>query len=551
MSLPPFRGAGGGSGLYPGVGQGLPARFPAQRQASTGSSAPGGGVQSPPSFARQQFPLGGLLAGQGSATASTAREGNLDPSDFPALGAPLTSQPSSLTTPTLLSSSSSSSSYASQAGNHPSPLVNPLNPPSTTSQPLQLQPHQHQLGHARDFSQDDFPALSGPPPTATFPNDLPSTMNGQQPQQLSNGISLLPGGVAPTPRSTTTGGGGGGQEQASAVAALQHQQQQQQHRANLLGSMNGLNPQQQQRSASGNQQQDAAAKAFGLSKPTAQQQQQQQQPWASTPPSQHAQPPINGTSTTTNIGGAASSPLPPPLDPQQQQQQQLRSPSSSGPPPGVHPARAVGAPSLNTTTTTLGSSGAPLPPPTSLAPQTPADQVLFSPADRYGLLGLLHIIKTTDPDLSMLALGSDLTSLGLDLGATDNLYSTFITPWSDSKAASALNIEPEFHLPSCYNVQPPPAQTKIGNFSDETLFFIFYSQPRDAMQEMAAHELYKHNWRYHKELRLWLTKEAGTEPTQKTSSYERGSYIIFDPTVWERVRKEFVLEFSALESRRG
>lgn len=125
------------------------------------------------------------------------------------------------------------------------------------------------------------------------------------------------------------------------------------------------------------------------------------------------------------------------------------------------------------------------------------------------MLGLLHIIKTTDPDLSMLALGSDLTTLGLDLGATEwvsdllrasllpanllrpysNLYSTFITPWSDSKAASALNIEPEFHLPSCYNVQPPPAQSKIGNFSDETLFFIFYSQPRDAMQEMAAHEL--------------------------------------------------------------
>lgn len=36
---------------------------------------------------------------------------------------------------------------------------------------------------------------------------------------------------------------------------------------------------------------------------------------------------------------------------------------------------------------------------------------------------------------------------------------------------------------------------------------------------------YKHNWRYHKDLRLWLTKEAGTEPTQKTQSYERGSYM--------------------------
>ncbi len=136
-----------------------------------------------------------------------------------------------------------------------------------------------------------------------------------------------------------------------------------------------------------------------------------------------------------------------------------------------------------------------------------------------------------------------------DRSVTSNLYSTFITPWTDAKTAQMLNIEPEFTLPACYNVQPPPANTKIGNFSDETLFFIFYSQPRDAMQEMAAHELsvsriapvssaaslltflllhdcsYKHNWRYHKELRLWLTKEAGSEPIQKTATYERGSYM--------------------------
>lgn len=242
-------------------------------------------------------------------------------------------------------------------------------------------------------------------------------------------------------------------------------------------------------------------------------------------------------------GGAAGFPLERPSGP---------SPPLGSGPPGV--ARAIGG------TSSLPSGApptSPLPPAGTVAtsggpgttPQTPAQQVLFSPADRYGLLGLLHIIKTSDPDLSMLALGTDLTSLGLDLGATENLYSTFITPWCDSKAFLQLNIEPEFVLPSCYNVQPPPAQTKIGNFSDETLFFIFYSQPRDAMQEMAAHELYKHNWRYHKELRLWLTKEAGTEPTQKTQSYERGSYIFFDPTLWERVRKDFVLVFESLERK--
>ena len=98
-----------------------------------------------------------------------------------------------------------------------------------------------------------------------------------------------------------------------------------------------------------------------------------------------------------------------------------------------------------------------------------------------------------------------------------------------------LNIEPEFTLPTCYNVQPPPANTKIGNFSDETLFFIFYSQPRDAMQEMAAHELYKHNWRYHKDLKLWLTKEAGTEPVQKTATFERGSYMYVDRSPFQTV----------------
>lgn len=69
-----------------------------------------------------------------------------------------------------------------------------------------------------------------------------------------------------------------------------------------------------------------------------------------------------------------------------------------------------------------------------------------------------------------------------------NLYSTFITPWADSSAAHT--VEPDFHLPGCYNVQPPaPGPGKAVAFSDETLFFMFYSSPRDALQEIAAQEL--------------------------------------------------------------
>lgn len=70
-----------------------------------------------------------------------------------------------------------------------------------------------------------------------------------------------------------------------------------------------------------------------------------------------------------------------------------------------------------------------------------------------------------------------------------SLYSTFITPWADSSAAHT--VEPDFHLPSCYNVTPsPPGPNKAAAFSDETLFFMFYSSPRDALQEIAAQELY-------------------------------------------------------------
>lgn len=70
-----------------------------------------------------------------------------------------------------------------------------------------------------------------------------------------------------------------------------------------------------------------------------------------------------------------------------------------------------------------------------------------------------------------------------------NIYSNFITPWTGSNAA--VGVEPEFHLPSCYNVQPPPpGPTRVVAFSDETLFFMFYSSPRDALQEVAAQELY-------------------------------------------------------------
>ncbi len=70
--------------------------------------------------------------------------------------------------------------------------------------------------------------------------------------------------------------------------------------------------------------------------------------------------------------------------------------------------------------------------------------------------------------------------------------------------------------------------------------------PRDIMQELAARELTSRNWRFHKELKMWLTKDLNSEPIQNTAQSERGVYIFFDPTSWENVKKEFILYYQSI-----
>lgn len=139
----------------------------------------------------------------------------------------------------------------------------------------------------------------------------------------------------------------------------------------------------------------------------------------------------------------------------------------------------------------------------------------------------------------------------LKLFVSRNLASGFVTPFLDiPQDPSAPMVEPEYTLPSCYNVKPPAAVNKISQFTDETLFFIFYTHPRDILQEAAAQALHQKNWRFHKELKMWLTKDREeSTPSQKTSTYEKGHYIVFNPQTWEKVRQEFVLVYDHLETR--
>lgn len=173
---------------------------------------------------------------------------------------------------------------------------------------------------------------------------------------------------------------------------------------------------------------------------------------------------------------------------------------------------------------------------------------MMGETDRFGLGGLLNLIRGESGDFSMLALGQDLTQLGLDLNQPEApLYPSFASPWADTDSKP---VEPDFQLPSCYTVHNvQPLGSKVAAFSDETLFYIFYTMPRDVMQEVVATELSSRNWRYHTALKLWLTKDTASDIRQVSETAEKGIYVFFDPNQWERVRKEYVLDYNFLDHR--
>ena len=67
------------------------------------------------------------------------------------------------------------------------------------------------------------------------------------------------------------------------------------------------------------------------------------------------------------------------------------------------------------------------------------------------------------------------------------LHTCFTSPWTEP---SLDLLGAEYYLPTSYSVMNlPPPQQKMGSFSDGTLFYIFYTMPRDLLQEAAAQEL--------------------------------------------------------------
>lgn len=189
--------------------------------------------------------------------------------------------------------------------------------------------------------------------------------------------------------------------------------------------------------------------------------------------------------------------------------------------------------------------------------------------DKFGLKALVPLIELENTEISKqydhsMTIGTDLSSMLHSLGIPSDgkrqrVLDTFQSPWAET---SRSEVEPRFYIPESFSNIPnvlqstvtPPCfdsvqtdQQRVSLFQDETLFYLFYKHPGTVIQELTYLELRKRNWRYHKTLKAWLTKDPMMEPiVSQDGLSERGSYVFFDPQRWEKCQRDFLLFYNAI-----
>ncbi|PON33267.1 CCR4-NOT complex [Parasponia andersonii] len=134
-------------------------------------------------------------------------------------------------------------------------------------------------------------------------------------------------------------------------------------------------------------------------------------------------------------------------------------------------------------------------------------------------------------------------------------------PKDSERARSYTPRHPAITPPSYPQVQAPvvnnPAfweRLGLEPYATDTLFFSFYYQQNTYQQYLAAKELKKQSWRYHRKYNTWFQRHE--EPKVATDEYEQGTYVYFDFHIanddlqhgWcQRIKTEFTFEYNYLE----
>lgn len=100
----------------------------------------------------------------------------------------------------------------------------------------------------------------------------------------------------------------------------------------------------------------------------------------------------------------------------------------------------------------------------------------------------------------------------------------FGSPFAENPSLPYL---PAYSTPECYLAPQPSQPPPLPQASEGTLFWAFYSFPRDLLQESSARELWSRNWRFAVEKGEWVTPVMG----------QQGFWTAWNAHKWEREKQ--------------
>ncbi|ORZ41354.1 Not1 N-terminal domain, CCR4-Not complex component-domain-containing protein, partial [Catenaria anguillulae PL171] len=203
-----------------------------------------------------------------------------------------------------------------------------------------------------------------------------------------------------------------------------------------------------------------------------------------------------------------------------------------------HTARGAYVNGVPSSTAAAGSPGAAAP--AAEASSTPATP---TPKTEPGALGLM-----ADPSASASTYPPSAAATDL-LGILDATWMWAPSPL-DAERHSPYTPQDPTPVPHYYPGMPPPVVDDPRLFEQldlDTLFYVFYYRQGTLAQYLAARELKRQSWRFHKRYQTWFQRHE--EPREITAEYEAGAYIYFDWEVgWcQRKKTEFKFEYRYLE----
>ncbi|KAJ3325696.1 general negative regulator of transcription subunit 5 [Boothiomyces sp. JEL0866] len=204
------------------------------------------------------------------------------------------------------------------------------------------------------------------------------------------------------------------------------------------------------------------------------------------------------------------------------------------------------------------------------APNSPAVSVTSKPSvagspkmDSRHRQSPVVLSSVINSDTKLPAALADLVSNYDEIKDRDQKYgdSNFVNSLVDLSFQSAPSLTDSQKLKPYYPKDPYPVPTYYQQvplsifelpgiyerFDTNTLFFIFYYRQGTYQQFLAARELKRQSWRFHKKYSTWFQRHE--EPTEVNDQYEQGTYVYFDyENAWTQKKKtNFKFEYKYLE----